>query len=60
MFGWVPENSQEIIFKCLFHSKIKKKKKTKISALEPSTQTQGPKKKKNTKTKYLDDQYKKI
>ena len=63
MFGWVPENAQEIIFKCLFLSKMKKNKIQNFSS-EPSTQTQGPQ---NiyiyiyiyTKTKYLDDQYKK-
>ena len=41
MFGWVPENAQEIIFKCLFLSKMKKNKIQNFSS-EPSTQTQGP------------------
>lgn len=60
MFGWVPENAQEIIFKCLFLSKMKKNKIQNFSS-EPSTQTQGPQKIYiYTKTKYLDDQYKKI
>ena len=46
MFGWVPENSQEIIFKCLFHSKIKKKKKKpKFQLLNPQPKHKDPKKK---------------
>lgn len=50
MFGWVPENSQEIIFKCLFHSKIKKKKKKpKFQLLNPQPKHKDPKKKYNNK-----------
>ena len=45
MFGWVPENAQEIIFKCLFPSKMKKKKNPKFQLLNPQPKNKDPKKK---------------